>query len=341
MPRAPSLRAASLAAALTACAPPASDDAPMPSPLSTTARPPDEAARARLGARLFFDARLSSTREVSCASCHDITGGSGTTRTAVAYGVGRRAGARNPPTVWNAALRAALFWDGRAQSLEAQALGPLTNPDEMGMTREGVVRALAAVPGYRAEFAGAFASERAASGRDGIVLDEVLASLAAFERTLVTPDAPFDRACRGERGAISERARRGWSTFRELGCVACHAMPTFTGGDWYARFPLRAVPDLEFALGLTRDVGRGAVVTRPDAANTWRVPSLRNVAVTGPWFHNGSVASLDQAVRIMGRAQLARTLTDAQVSDLVAFLESLTGARPSVAAPPLPPDATP
>jgi cytochrome c peroxidase len=324
-----------------ACATPPPLEDPTPAPIGTASAPPDEvtSARAALGKRLFFDPRLSSNEKVSCASCHELTnGGNGTTKTAVARGVGDRLGARNPGTVWNAGLRSVLFWDGRADDLEAQVRGPITNHLEMDMAPEAVVRRLERVPGYRDLFHQAFRADRRASGRDRIAFDEIASAIAAFERTLTTPDAPFDRACRGEHDAILPSAWRGWRTFQSVGCVACHGAPTFTNTDWFARFPQRSVPDLELALGFTRDPGRGAVVSFPNARNTWRVPSLRNVAITAPYFHNGSVMSLEQAVRIMGRAQLAKTLSDQDVEDLVAFLESLTAPLPSILPPELPPD---
>lgn len=325
---------------LSACSPPSTSDLDCPMPLSVEAEPADPARASRdaLGARLFFDPRLSATGEVACVSCHDLGGGSGTIKSPFARGIEGRLGARNPPTVWNAAMRSALFWDGRAEDLEAQARGPLTNPDEMGMSEESVVRVVESLRGYREAFALAFAEERRRSGRKRITFAEVASAIASFERTLLTPDAPLDRACRGERSTISEQAWRGFRTFRDVGCIACHGAPTFGGRDYFVRFPLRPVPDLDFALGFTRDIGRGAVVAQTNARNTWRVPSLRNSAVTGPYFHNGSIASLDQAVRVMGRAQLGRTLSDAEVDDIVAFLATLTGVRPAIPTPELPVD---
>ncbi len=323
-----------------ACVTPPPEDA-TPSPLSAASAPPDEAmsARVALGKQLFFDPRLSSNGKVSCASCHEVTnGGNGTTKTALARGVDDRLGARNPGTVWNASLRSVLFWDGRADQLESQVRGPITNHLEMDMSIDALQRRLERVPGYRDLFQRVFRAERRSSGRSQIAFDEISSAIAAFERTLTTPDAPFDRACRGEPDAIPPSAWRGWRTFQSVGCIACHGAPTFTSTDWFARFPQRSVPDLELALGLTRDPGRGAVVSLPNARNTWRVPSLRNVAITAPYFHNGNVMSLEQAVRIMGRAQLAKTLSDDDVDDLVAFLESLTAPLPSLLPPELPSD---
>ncbi len=331
------LKGACFALALSACSgPPVERASPLPAPLSASA--PAQADKVALGAKLFFDPRLSANRAISCASCHDILGGSGTIASSFALGVGGRIGARNPPTVWNSGNRSLLFWDGRARSLEEQAHGPITNPDEMSMTPDSAVRALDQVAAYRTEFAVAFSKERAANRSNGISFDEIVSAIAAFERTLATPDSPFDLAARGDEDALGDRARRGYETFRDVGCIGCHGSPTFTSKDFYARFPLRPIPDLELSLGFTRDRGRLTSTGRRADASFWRVPSLRNVAVTAPYFHNGSISSLEQAVRIMGRAQLARTLTDEEVGDLVAFLESLTGRPPRLERPALPPD---
>lgn len=330
-----------LAAVVCACnaraarAPSGAPTATVPAVAPAPRGNPMTAEKVALGAALFFETRLSSSGEVSCASCHDIVaGGNGAGHTPVSYGIGGRAGRRNAPTVWNAGLRAALFWDGRAASLEEQAAGPLMHPAEMGMAdAAAVTAALEASAEYPRAFAVAFADDRRRTGRARIELAEVVAAIACFERTLTTPDAPFDRAQRGEVDAMPEAARRGWATFQRLGCVACHGAPTFTGTDFFARFPLRAAPEIDYVLGVTQDPGRGDTAAGPRGNHTWRVPSLRNVALTAPYFHNGSATSLEQAVRVMGRAQLARTLTRAEVGDVTAFLRSLTGVRPDIRPP--------
>lgn len=279
---------------------------------------PLDAELVELGKTLFFEPRLSSTGEVSCASCHDLAAG-GVDGLAVSRGVAGRRGTRNAPTVWNAALRTALFWDGRAASLEAQAGGPILNPDEMGMPDEAaVVARLGALEGYRDAFARAF-------GDGDVTFARVVAALAAFERTLLTPGSPFDRWVGGDEQALTPAAKRGWLAFNRLACIACHGEPTFSSRDVFVRFPVRAVTDTPYVLGATRDRGRGELTGLARDDNTWRVPSLRNVALTAPYLHNGSVAKLEQVVRLMGRAQLATTLSDEDVADLVAFLESLSG----------------
>lgn len=290
------------------------------------------AAQVELGRHLFFDSRLSRTGEVSCASCHDVVGGgNGADHARFSRGVGGQMGGRNTPTVWNAALRTNLFWDGRAASLEEQARGPITNPVEMGMEPAAVVQTLDADPQYRAAFERAFAQTRTPDA--GLSFDEVTRALAAFERTLLTCEAPFDRYRRGDETAISEQAREGWQRFNALGCIGCHGTPTFSTGDYFLRFPVRSVPDITYLFRVTDDEGRVGFTDNLKDRNVWRIPSLRNVALTAPYFHNGSVATLEQAVRVMGRAQLNRVLADGDLKALVAFLESLTGERPSIEAP--------
>lgn len=280
---------------------PLPDTAPAPADNPTT---PEKVA---LGRRLFHDTALSSDGRVSCASCHDVAGGSGADGRATAIGVTGVPGARNVPTVWNAAFQAVLFWDGRAASLEEQAAGPLLNPDEMGMPSAAAVEAaVLADPGYRDAFARAFGAEAPIS------LATITAAIAAYERTLITADAPYDRFVNGDSAALSPAQRRGMALFQSLGCVMCHSGPNFSGASVFPRrspfwvFPGTATP-LTARYGLEGDKGRGA----PDGrAGLWRVPSLRNVALTAPYFHNGAVSDLSEAVRVMATSQLAAVITD-------------------------------
>lgn len=315
---------------------------------------PTTLAKIELGRRLFHDKNLSRTREVSCASCHDLAGRAGADGLTVARGVQQQEGRRNTPTVWNAAFQKRLFWDGRAASLEEQALGPITNPIEMGMPSvAAAVRRLADDPGYQQAFAVAFGTDE---HKDAITGANLAAALAAFERTLVTADTPYDRFMRGEAGALTPLQVKGMALFESVGCVHCHAGPTFSGASAfdgsapYRAFPARSLPDLN-PLQLAADPGRAPPGS---AAGVWRIPSLRNVAVTAPYFHNGSVTELKEAVRIMARTQLGLAIGDApamvipvdrggqpsalvlqpgsaitafDVDALTAFLESLTSPR--------------
>jgi cytochrome c peroxidase len=305
---------------------------------------PSSPAKVALGKRLFFDPDLSLDGTLSCAGCHDVEGGSGADGRATSIGIGGQRGARNAPTVWNAAFQSVLFWDGRADSLEAQAKGPLVNPLEMGMpSLELVVERVERKPGYRPDFDAAFG--------DGapITIDRIAEAIAAYERTLITPDSPYDRFVRGDLQALTPAQLRGMRQFQRLGCVQCHFGPNFSGASLFdERAPLRIFPvyptPYEQQYGLTKDSG----ASEPGSGRgSWRIPSLRNVALTGPWFHNGSVSELAEAVRIMSSVQLGYTgrylvwsdsqkamleldrpaLDEATVNDLVAFLQALSSDR--------------
>lgn len=290
---------------------------------------PITAEKIELGKKLFFDKRLSLTKTVSCESCHRVTGPNpnGTDSSPVSTGIGGLKGGRNAPTVWNSGLRTALFIDGRAKSLEDQAIGPLINPIEMGLADHATAVAIVeSIPEYRAEFQKVFKDSRKQNSK--ITIDEIAKAIATYERTLVTPNSAFDRYTLGDITALSPSAKRGWDKFQSLGCIACHGAATFSNADYFMRFPMRSVPDIDLVFEFTADPGRAAATKNPKDNNTWRVPSLRNVEITAPYFHNGSVSSLEQAVRIMGRAQLYRSLSKDEVSDLVSFLKSLTGKAP-------------
>lgn len=305
---------------------------------------PSSPAKVALGKRLFFDRDLSLDGTLSCAGCHDVEGGSGADGRATSIGIDGQRGSRNAPTVWNAAFQSVLFWDGRADSLEAQAKGPLVNPLEMGMpSLDLVVERVERKPGYRPDFYAAFG--------DGapITIDRIAEAIAAYERTLITPDSPYDRFVRGDLQALTPAQLRGMRQFQRLGCVQCHFGPSFSGASLFdERAPLRIFPvyptPYEQQYGLTKDSG----ASKPGSGRgSWRVPSLRNVALTGPWFHNGSVSELAEAVRVMSSVQLGYTgrylvwsdsqkamleldrptLDEKTINDLVAFLHALSSDR--------------
>lgn len=317
---------------------------------------PTTPAKVALGERLFHDKVLSFDRTLACASCHDVHAGAGTDKRPTSLGIGGQIGARNAPTVWNAAFQSVLFWDGRAPSLEEQAKGPPVNPAEMGMpSLDAVARRVADDPTYRAPFEQAFGRGTA------ITIERIAAAIAAYERTLITPDAPYDRFVRGAAGALSAAQLRGMALFQSLGCITCHSGPNFSGASLFdGQAPLRLFPanatSFDARYGLTRDKGLAGPGSE---RGVWRIPSLRNVALTGPYFHNGAVADLAEAVRIMASAQIGRLpkddprpgrfvvwsgidrvlggvdrspLTDQQVDDIVAFLHSLTSDRLAAAA---------
>jgi len=314
--------------------------------LPATAPAPENAELVELGGRLFFDQRLSADGTVSCASCHSITDGGGDDRP-TSLGVAGKTGDRNAPTVLNAGALTRLFWDGRAASLEEQALGPLTNPVEMALpSLDHVVAIVAADADYRARFKAAFGAPPR--------IETVVAAIAAFERTLVSGNAPYDRFVAGDDAALDDRQKRGLALFDEIGCRACHPDPWFTvaaeaRANPYRKFPVFAATRLPDHYDLTADPGR-------NGTGTWRVPSLRNVARTAPYFHNGAVDRLEDAVRLMAEAQLGRPvstdgmarieirrdafgrpivtrdrpLTEAEIGDITAFLHALTSDVPTI-----------
>lgn len=278
--------------------------------VAESAANPATPARVELGRVLYHEPRLSKSQQISCNSCHMLD----------RYGVdgeptspghrGQR-GDRNSPTVYNAALHVAQFWDGRARDVEEQAKGPVTNPVEMAMPAPADVDAvLRSIPGYAPLFEAAFPGVA-----DPVGFDNAALAVAAFERTLITP-APFDDFLAGDDAALGAQQRRGLATFLDVGCTTCHVGPTVGGGMFQK---LGVVQPYE-----TKDPGRFAVTKNEADRGLFKVPSLRNVAKTGPWFHDGSVATLEDAVTRMARHQLGRELTAEQRSDLVAFLGSLT-----------------
>ncbi|WP_088287513.1 cytochrome-c peroxidase [Ideonella sp. A 288] len=309
----------------------------LPSKAPAPADNPTTPAKVELGKMLFFDPRLSSTGTVSCFSCHNVMEG-GDDHRSTSIGVHGQKGGRNAPTVWNAAFHSVQFWDGRATTLEDQAKGPVTNPIEMGMSSlDGGVQRLKDIPGYRKPFEAAFGAG------ESITIDNVAKAIAAYERTLITPDSPYDRYVKGEHKALTAQQVRGMEAFGQVGCVACHSGPAFNGPaqplgqGFYMRFPTFAANAYVAKYRLMDDAGRLASTGKEADKNLWRVPTLRNLAYTAPYFHNGSVKTLDEAVRVMAKTQLDKDLGEAQVKDITAFLEALIGAFPVQTMPMLPP----
>ena len=297
---------------------------------------PMSPAKVELGKQLFFDARLSSNGTLSCNSCHDVSG-SGTDNRTVSLGVGAKAGGRNSPTVWNAAFMTAQFWDGRAATLEAQAKGPILNAIEMTMPDEqAVIDRLSSIPGYKEQFAKVF------GGSNSLTYDNIAKAIAAYERTLITPNSAFDRYIKGNKKALSAAALRGMKEVETLGCTGCHNGVNFAGpalpmGEgFYQKFPTFTDNDYVKKYKLDEDVGRAMVTKNEADQHMFRVPTWRNVALTAPYFHNGSVKTLHEAVRVMAKTQLDKDLAGQQVDDIVAFLNSLTGEFPKQTMPRLP-----
>jgi cytochrome c peroxidase len=278
-----------------------------------------------LGRMLYFEPLLSRTGKVSCNSCHPLDR-YGTTNTRFSAGVDGKPGRRNAPTVYNTVGHMSLFWDGRAPTLADQAIGPLTNPTEMGMKAAGIVRALQDIPGYQPLFQRAFPHES-----QPISIGNVAAALAEFERGLMTPSR-WDRYLEGDKRAITDSEKEGVKLFANLGCMVCHT-GAYVGGTMFEKLGV-FVPWPNQS-----DHGRREVTNNPADDMVFKVPSLRNVARTAPYFHDGSAASLDTAVRMMAHHQLGVDLTEEEARSIVAWLGSLTGEIPSeyIAAPVLPP----
>jgi cytochrome c peroxidase len=307
---------------------------PIPSTPPALPRNPATAERVALGKMLYFDPRLSQSHAISCNSCHMIgLGGVDLQETSIGHRWQR--GGRNAPTVYNAVFDVAQFWDGRAKDLEQQAGGPLVNPVEMDTTEAHAVEQLRAIPGYGPEFAKAFPG----SG-EAITFDNIRRAIALFEATLITPNAPFDRYLKGDAAALDATQTEGLALFIGKGCAACHAGIN-VGGAMYAPFGVVERPGAEILP--PNDRGRFAVTKTVSDAYVFRVPSLRNVALTPPYFHSGKVWDLRQAVAVMGSSQLGAQLTDAEIDRITAFLGSLTAEQPQVTLPVLPPSvaATP
>ncbi len=313
-----------------------SGTAPLTSPLSTAHQPearqnpsfePIEPLPERseedprivaLGKQLFHDVRLSSDNSISCASCHEIKKG-GMDSLPRSLGVNKLEGPINAPTVLNAAHNFVQFWDGRAANLEEQALRPIENPIEMGAKLEDVIRKISEDAHYLREFNEIFGGPPtiAALGR----------VIATYERTLTTPDAPFDLYLKGNDAAITKLAKEGYALFKSYGCVACHQGKN-VGGNMFQRFGIMGNYFADRGHITEADNGRFNVTRAEQDRHVFKVPSLRNVERTAPYFHDGSAKTLPEAVRTMAKYQLGRSLSQQEVDALVAFLHSLTGAPP-------------
>jgi cytochrome c peroxidase len=292
---------------------------------------PDNAAtpaKVALGKMLYFEPRLSQSHSISCNSCH-MVGMGGVDLQETSLGHRWQHGGRNAPTVYNAVFDIAQFWDGRAKDLEQQAGGPLVNPVEMDMTKEHVVEQLKGIPGYVAVFAKAFPG-----AADSITFDNVSRAIAVFEATLITPNAPFDRYLKGNEKALDTKQKQGLAVFITKGCSACHNGIN-VGGGMYAPFGVVERPGADILP--PADKGRFAVTKTASDEYVFRVPQLRNIALTAPYFHTGRVWDLRQAVAVMGSSQLGTTLSDDEVIQIVTFLGALTGDQPKVTLPILPP----
>lgn len=286
-------------------------------------------ALVELGKKLYFDPRLSKSGFISCNSCHNLSMG-GTDNIKTSIGHNWNEGPINAPTVLNSSLNLAQFWDGRAADLKAQAGGPIANPGEMGFSHTLAVNMLQTIPGYVAEFKKAF-------GTETVTIDEVTKAIAAFEETLVTPNSRFDKYLKGDKKAITKDELAGYQLFKDTGCVACHNGPA-VGGNSFQKMGL-----VEAYKASSPAEGRSAVTGKDADRFNFKVPTLRNVEMTYPYFHDGAANTLPEAVDTMARIQLGKKFTADENAKVVAFLKTLTGDQPSFKLPILPPssDATP
>jgi cytochrome c peroxidase len=284
--------------------------------------------RVGLGKMLYFEPRLSESHTISCNSCH-VVGLGGVDMLETSLGHRWQKGGRNAPTVLNAVFNTAQFWDGRAKDLEEQAGGPMVNPVEMATTHQHVIEQLSGIPGYVAMFGKAFPEDA-----EPINIKNVEGAIALFEATLITPNAPFDRYLKGDEDALTDEQREGLRLFLDQGCAGCHDGIN-VGGDQYQPFGVIEQPGAE--LLPPDDKGRFQVTKSVDDQYVFKVPSLRNIALTAPYFHTGRAWDLRQAVAVMGSAQLGINLTDGEIDKITAFLHSLTGDQPQVVYPILPP----
>ncbi len=286
-------------------------------------------AQVELGKKLFFDPRLSKSGFISCNSCHNLSMG-GTDNLKSSIGHNWQQGPINSPTVLNSSLNLAQFWDGRAADLKAQAGGPIANPGEMAFSHRLAIDVLASIPGYVTEFKLVF-------DNDQINIDQVTQAIAEFEKTLVTPNSRFDQWLLGNKAAITADELAGYELFKESGCTACHNGAA-VGGNTYQK--MGVVEPYK-----TNNTAKGRIAVTGDEADRFKfkVPTLRNVEMTYPYFHDGEAATLTEAVDIMGRIQLGKVFSQAENAQIVAFLKTLTGDQPSFLLPILPPstDKTP
>jgi cytochrome c peroxidase len=272
-------------------------------------------AKVTLGERLFHDARLSGNDTISCASCHNLATG-GVDRQPRSFGMNNAEGAVNAPTVFNSGFNFAQFWDGRAATLEAQIDGPIHSPKEMATNWPQVVAKLAADQTYPALFTQSYA--------DGISSTNIKDAIATFERALVTPNSRFDRYLRGEADTLSPQEKQGYVLFRSYGCSSCHQGINL-GGNMFQKMGLMGDYFADRGHVTEADRGRYNVDHRPDSMHAFKVPSLRNVALTAPYFHDGSARTLSEAIAIMAKYQLGRPMPAADLKAIAAFLETLTG----------------
>jgi len=289
--------------------------APMPSEMTSSQNPITD-AKVKLGRMLYYDPRLSANQKISCNTCHPLDA-YGAEQQTVSTGFHGQKGSRNAPTVYNAAGHFVQFWDGRAPTIEEQAKGPIMNPVEMAMpSHVAAVTVLKSMPEYMTLFEQAFPGTP-----DPITYDNMAKAIGAFERGLVTP-ARWDAFLEGDQNALSDKEKEGFNTFAAIGCQWCHNGPYVGGGVFQKLGVTKPWPD-------QKDTGRYQVTKAEEDKMVFKVPSLRNIERTGPYFHDGSVPTLDQAIRNMGAYQRGANLSSAQIKSIEAWMATLSGTIPA------------
>lgn len=276
---------------------------------------PLDPRKVSLGNRLFDDPRLSRDNSVACATCHDLSKG-GMDGLKHSVGIRAQTGEINAPTVFNSGFNFKQFWNGRAASLEDQIDGPVQHPAEMDSEWPAAIAKLSLDAYYKSEFAKIY--------RQGIQRASVKDAIATFERSLITPNSRFDRFLKGDRGAVTREETDGYERFKSYGCVACH-QGVNVGGNMFERLGIMGDYFEDRGNITPADLGRFGVTGIENDTHVFKVPSLRNVARTAPYFHDGSATTLEQAVRIMGKYQLGIAIPDADIALIVKFLRTLTG----------------
>lgn len=276
--------------------------------------------KVELGRQLFYEVQLSGDNTIACASCHVLSEG-GMDRLAFPVGIEGAVGNINTPTVFNSGFNFRQFWDGRADSLENQIAGPIQNPIEMDSNWAEIIAKLGASPDYVAAFAALYS--------EGITANNIADAIATFERSLYTPNSRFDQFLRGDVNALSPDEQRGYDLFINYGCATCH-QGINVGGNLYQR--MGVVHDYFTDRGniTSSDLGLFNVTANEEDRFVFKVPSLRMVSLTAPYFHDGSVPTLNAAVEVMAYYQLGRTIPDNEVNLLVQFLETLAGEHPEM-----------
>ncbi|CAI50283.1 CytC-type peroxidase [Natronomonas pharaonis DSM 2160] len=309
----------------------------------------DTEEKIELGEQLFLDPRISETGTISCNTCHNVMEGGDDSRP-TAMGVHGQTGPVASPTVWNSGFHHTQFWDGRADTLAEQAEGPLVADVEMGMPdHEAALDRIRSVPGYVESYEEVYGDEAESTDPDDLItLERTVDAIAAYERTLVTPNSPYDQYVEGDEDALTEQQLDGMETFQELGCQSCHSGPMFSG-QWeepesgegvYQPHPTfrenEQCQEYVEEYGLMDNPGRMGVTD--DAADEflYKVPTLRNVEHTAPYMHTGQVETLEDAIRVMAACSLDEEVSDEEVEDIHAFLTSLTGEYPDQEMPRLP-----